>query len=200
MKKTLILLLIALCFANPVLWAADSPYRLKPGDTLEVRVTGHTDLTVVQTITPDGTVSLPMMGRTQASGKTFAELDGILKRGLSAYLKDPDVMVSLKPTSSPSSGPAPYFVTIHDLKTDTWEVHPVQTKDEVVAWAAGRSYDIIPVLGAPTAPPTSNLNTLVSGQTVLVHMGRTPDFWEEHWYKIVTAASIVVGIVVSLRH
>ena len=60
------------------LFAAE--YQLKPGDVLEIRIAGKGELTTKQPITPDGTISLPTVGRISLDGKTLNETDALLKR------------------------------------------------------------------------------------------------------------------------
>jgi polysaccharide export outer membrane protein len=71
MKKiTSFVLLFCLCcvFLIP---ASASEYVLAPNDQLEIKIIGQSDLDTKQTIAPDGSISLPLIGRILAGGKTM---------------------------------------------------------------------------------------------------------------------------------
>jgi protein involved in polysaccharide export with SLBB domain len=48
-----------------------SDYLLAPTDQLEIKIIGQSDLDTKQTIAPDGSISLPLIGRILAGGKTM---------------------------------------------------------------------------------------------------------------------------------
>jgi polysaccharide export outer membrane protein len=72
-----------------------TPYKLCPGDLLEVSVWKEEDLQKQVLVAPDGTISLPLVGAITAAGKTIAELRQIISEGLNNYIADPSVNVSL---------------------------------------------------------------------------------------------------------
>jgi polysaccharide export outer membrane protein len=76
-------------------FAAD--YVLAAGDTLEIKIINHKDLDTKQTITPDGTISLPLLGRIKAEGLTMSALDQYLSTEFSKYLEKPQVVTYLTP-------------------------------------------------------------------------------------------------------
>ncbi|MBN1504631.1 MAG: polysaccharide export protein [Candidatus Eisenbacteria bacterium] len=76
-------------------WEAEA-YRLQPGDEVEIRVLYNADLSTTTKILPDGTISVPIQGQTQAAGKTLVELEQEIARGMSDYLVDPKVTVIAK--------------------------------------------------------------------------------------------------------
>ena len=73
-----------------VLIQADD-YRLQPGDVVEVRIIGKSDLTTRQPLTPDGTLSLPAVCRVTLQGKTLAESDTLLTTKFATLIKNPQV-------------------------------------------------------------------------------------------------------------
>jgi polysaccharide export outer membrane protein len=77
--------------------AGDSTYLLGPGDVISIRVFGEEELTFEQVrLTDAGTVSYPFLGEVRAAGKTAAELEAIIIRGLMGdYLVDPKVSVRI---------------------------------------------------------------------------------------------------------
>lgn len=68
--------------ASPAL--AGDPYRLAPGDTVSVSVLNREDLTTEQTIRRNGTISMHLLGRIKAAGKTTEELESELKDRINA--------------------------------------------------------------------------------------------------------------------
>jgi len=71
------------------------PYKLSPGDVLEVSVWKEADLQKQVIIAPDGTISLPLVETIKAAGKTVTELKQIIAEKLNSYIADPAVNVSL---------------------------------------------------------------------------------------------------------
>ncbi|MGE4170814.1 MAG: polysaccharide biosynthesis/export family protein [Candidatus Margulisiibacteriota bacterium] len=192
MKSPIAQFLVVIFLTSPLL-AADPLYTLKPGDQVEVKVVGHSELNITQPITPDGTLSIPLVGRTKVAGKTLYELDTTLKKGLEPYIEKPVITVVLKPEEQKPPESPTYFVTFHNLKTNALETKTARSIDEVIGLVGGEPYTVL------LAPTTPALTDLKPGQTVVVNIGTAPDFWEQNWYKIVSAASVITGIVLSLR-
>ena len=178
------------CFATVSL--AETPYRLAAGDTLEIHVVGREELTTKQAITPDGTLSIPMLGRLHVAGKTLFELDSIVEGGLAKVVKSPNVVTYLIPkTETVSDAPLPIYVVLYDLKKETWDVKTAKTSQEALAWTAGKGFKI------NGQSPTQNV-TLKPGDIVQSETGSKPDFWESNWYKVLTSLAVVTGIVKTL--
>jgi protein involved in polysaccharide export with SLBB domain len=104
-------------------FAAD--YVLAAGDTLEIKIINHKDLDTKQTITPDGTISLPLLGRIKAEGLTMSALDQYLSTEFSKYLEKPQVVTYLTPR--------PIYVIQHDVKKNVWEVKEAKSVTEAKA-------------------------------------------------------------------
>lgn len=74
-------------------------YRINPGDELEIHVWREEQLQRVVKILPDGTFSFPLVGVVQAAGKTAAEVEAVITKGLiSQYFegKVPNVTVGVR--------------------------------------------------------------------------------------------------------
>lgn len=95
MKKVLaLLMLIMLC--GVVSAAADQPYRLGPGDELQIGVWGHEDLQAEVIILPDGTIFFPLINQVKLAGLTVMEAQRLLTEELAVYVKVPQVSVNVK--------------------------------------------------------------------------------------------------------
>lgn len=149
-------------------------YLLAPGDTLDVRVISKKDLDTKQAIAPDGTISLPFLGRVEAQGQTLKEFNSNLKSAFSKYIANAQVVVSLTPR--------PIYIIQHDVKKNIWDVKEAKSIDEAKA-LAGKNYD----------------KPIQYGDIVSVDVSQKPDFFEANWYKIITAGAVLVGIYATLN-
>jgi polysaccharide export outer membrane protein len=70
-----------------------SEYRLGPGDTLQVFVWNHPELTVTVPVRPDGMISTPLIAGVPAEGKTATQLAKDLETALAEYVRNPTVSV-----------------------------------------------------------------------------------------------------------
>jgi len=86
-------IMVALVLAGPALAAEQAMAR---GDTLGLEVVGESDLTGQYLVGDDGYVSLPLVGRLEAAGRTCSELGGQIKGALSRYLKNPVLTLSIR--------------------------------------------------------------------------------------------------------
>lgn len=75
---------------------ADEPYRIQPGDILEVSVWREPDLKEEVLVRPDGGLSFPLAGDHKAAGRTVEELRVALVESLGKFIPDPAVTVSVK--------------------------------------------------------------------------------------------------------
>lgn len=68
-------------------------YRIAPGDTLDIFVWRHPDLSSTVPVRPDGLISAPLLEEVPAAGKTPADLARELEEILATYLRNPSVTV-----------------------------------------------------------------------------------------------------------
>jgi polysaccharide export outer membrane protein len=102
-KKLSILLGVALCAAAATGQEAPPPeealasegYVIGETDVLNVRVAGEADLTGNYTVRLDGKIVFPYVGEVQAGGVPLAAFNRVLRDGLAAYYKDPQVTVEV---------------------------------------------------------------------------------------------------------
>ena len=81
--------------AQPV---ATVPYRINPGDELEILVWGDERLQRSVRVLPDGTFAFPLVGQVVAAGRLPSELERMITSGLQPQYRGqvPQVTVSVK--------------------------------------------------------------------------------------------------------
>jgi polysaccharide export outer membrane protein len=75
-------------------------YVIGETDVLNVRVAGEADLSGDYTVRFDGKIVFPYVGEIQAAGVPLPAFNRILRDGLSAYYKNPQVTVEVKTYNS----------------------------------------------------------------------------------------------------
>jgi polysaccharide export outer membrane protein len=70
-----------------------SEYIIGPGDVLRIFVWQNPDLTVTVPVRPDGRISVPLLQDVEAAQKTPPQLAEDIKKGLSVFIKEPEVTV-----------------------------------------------------------------------------------------------------------
>lgn len=81
--------------APGVVPADNANYSIGAGDSLQIYVWRHGDLTVTVPVRPDGKISTPLVEDLQAAGKTPTELARDIETVLAEYIKSPKVTVIL---------------------------------------------------------------------------------------------------------
>lgn len=74
---------------------APNGYTLGSGDNLRIDVFGDESMSGERQIAGDGTLTLPLIGRTEAAGLTTHELKEKLESQLTEYMRDPRVTVQM---------------------------------------------------------------------------------------------------------
>jgi protein involved in polysaccharide export with SLBB domain len=78
--------------------AAQTSYRLQPGDTLQVWIAQEPELTREVVIAPDGWLSFPLAGHIQSAGLSVSQLEAQLLERLKTYFNDrPNLTIMLRP-------------------------------------------------------------------------------------------------------
>ncbi len=91
-----ILAIFALLFSFLTEAAAQQPYRLQPGDTIEISVWQDPKLDRRVLVGPTGMISVPLAGHIRASGLTPQALEDVLRNRLQKNYSDRlDITVSL---------------------------------------------------------------------------------------------------------
>jgi protein involved in polysaccharide export with SLBB domain len=75
--------------------ASPNRYKVRLGDSLEIKVIGRPELTQAVTIAPDGTIIYPYVGEVSVAGDSLMQIITKLKVGLRNQLEKPQVLVSV---------------------------------------------------------------------------------------------------------
>ncbi len=78
------ILLVSLAVWHPVSSAAEQAYRLGAGDVIRVTIHRRADLSGTYRVGPDGTFSMPLLGRIEAASMSAAELESHVSRQVDA--------------------------------------------------------------------------------------------------------------------
>lgn len=80
--------------------ATDATYKIGPQDMLRIDVWKEPDISRTIPVRPDGKVSLPLLNDVQAAGLTSMELAGVIREGLTKYITNPQVTVTVTEINS----------------------------------------------------------------------------------------------------
>jgi polysaccharide biosynthesis/export protein len=85
----------------PYATVAGTPYRINPGDELEIHVWGDERLQRDVLVLPDGTFDFPLVGQVNAAGRLPSDIERVITIGLQPQYKGPvpTVTVSVKKAS-----------------------------------------------------------------------------------------------------
>ena len=88
-------------YVPPAATVAGTPYRINPGDELEILVWGDERLQRSVLVLPDGTFAFPLVGQVNAAGHLPIEIERVITTGLQPQYKGPvpQVTVSVKKAS-----------------------------------------------------------------------------------------------------
>ena len=105
------LLAIVLCFASAAcagpgnyVWyntlpaaGANAPsyYLINVGDTVDVRVLGHEEISVKEKVRADGRIAIPLIGEVEARGKRPSTLRAELEGRLKDFIVSPSVTITM---------------------------------------------------------------------------------------------------------
>jgi polysaccharide export outer membrane protein len=167
-----------------------TPYRINPGDEIEVYVWGEERLQRTIRVLPDGSFSFPLVGRLTGAGKLPSEVEADVSAGLAAQFRDrvPQVTVSVRTLAgfqvsvigkvrSPGSfNPGKYLNVLEAIGIAGGPSEFADTGNVLILRKEGRQ--LVPIRvrlngvlrGAPSASDlkTDGLPVLQSGDTVIV--------------------------------
>ena len=79
----------------PVFCAMAEPYKIGPGDVLDISVWKNPELTRQLVVLPDGTIHFPLVKEIMAQGLSVAQLEIKIKEKLEKYVPDPVLTISI---------------------------------------------------------------------------------------------------------
>jgi len=75
----------------------DGVYTLGPGDKLQIAVYGEDNLSSEQQVGPDGTITVPLIGRVPASGRTVSQVtDEVRAKLAEGFVQNPSVTITIQ--------------------------------------------------------------------------------------------------------
>ena len=88
--------------------AAQSDYRIQPGDRLQVEVLEDPDLDRTVLVLPDGSISFPLAGSIRVSGRSVDAVSRTLAAELASdFAVEPTVLVSVAALAPQGRGRSP---------------------------------------------------------------------------------------------
>lgn len=95
LMKKFLFTIVALLVATAA--TAQSEYRIRPGDTLQVEVLEDPSLNRSVLVLPDGSLSFPFAGSVRASGRTSGQVAGVIQQGIASnFASPPNVFVTVQ--------------------------------------------------------------------------------------------------------
>ena len=85
---------------NPAAAVADADYKIGPQDMVRVDVWKEPEISRTIPVRPDGKISLPLLNDVQAAGLTAIQLSNSIHDGLTKYLNNPQVTVTVTEINS----------------------------------------------------------------------------------------------------
>ncbi len=93
MKKTMVVVSVAMFNIFWVVQLFAAPFTLGPGDIIEVSVWKDPELTKQVIVQPDGFISFPLIGQVKAGGRTISDVQKEISQKLAEYISSPTVTV-----------------------------------------------------------------------------------------------------------
>jgi polysaccharide export outer membrane protein len=84
-----------LATAGQSLANTEGDFRIGVDDRVQVTVWRNPELSGILTVRPDGKITVPLIGDVEASGRAPSEVAENIKRQLSSYVRDPNVVVTV---------------------------------------------------------------------------------------------------------
>lgn len=148
-------------------------YTIQVGDTLAVQIINRKDLNTRQLISPDGTISLPLIGRYHVQGKSLETLDAELSTKFAAYIKNPVVVVQIDQLKKSSSNSDLFYITLVDSEKGTVEVKTAKNISEAIAWTAGKPYQAYRLNESGQKTLLKGDSKLIPGDVIVIDLVRT---------------------------
>jgi polysaccharide biosynthesis/export protein len=118
--------------AAPTLATTDQDYHIGPQDVVQIDVWKETEISRTIPVRPDGKISLPLLNDVQAAGLTAMQLAGNIREGLTKYLNNPQVTVTVTQINSRR-----VFVTGEVLRSGALPLLPNMTLLQALSSSGG---------------------------------------------------------------
>ncbi len=126
---------------QPLAAPSQEPQAVSPGytigvdDVLDINVLQPEKISTTVTVAPDGTINFPYIGSRQVKGKSIAEAQDVIQRGLAdGYMRYPVVSISLRESRSRK-----FFVYGEVVKPGTYALDESTTVLRAISMAGGFS-------------------------------------------------------------
>jgi len=107
LRKIISLLLIVIVFFDTstlfsleLTRMMESSYNISSGDVISISVSPAEEFSREVSVSPDGTIDLPLLGNLKVSGMSTSSLEKLLTDKFSKYISSPKISVSIKRFSS----------------------------------------------------------------------------------------------------
>lgn len=122
--------------------SAQTGYRVKSGDSLNVEVLEDASLNRTVLVLPDGSISVPLAGSVQAAGRTTGELAARIAAGIAPnFAAEPNVFVSVATLGLPTGVATAATIDVYLLgevnQAGALEVSPGTTLLQALSQAGG---------------------------------------------------------------
>jgi protein involved in polysaccharide export with SLBB domain len=154
----------------PVPVEAESPYRIQPGDELEIRFFHTPDQNLTLPVRPDGFISLPLVYEVRAAGRTAEELRRELVERCSKELAEPEIAVIVRSFTG-------YFVHVGGevMKPGVLQLSGSRTVLQAVFEAGGFKPTASPLDAFVVRRTPEGTHTLVTANLAAVLTGESGD-------------------------
>jgi polysaccharide export outer membrane protein len=148
---------------------APTGYPIGTGDVIGIDVFGFNNLTSQMPIAPDGTITAPLIGKTQVANMSLEDARTHIARQYGRFIRSPQVQVSLKTTQA-----SRVSIMGEVTKPGFYPIsHQGMLLTELLSEAGGRSPNAgsrIILLPAPRILPDSGSNQVISNQQTVPEM------------------------------
>jgi polysaccharide biosynthesis/export protein len=79
---------------------SDQQYTVQPGDVLQIAVVGESEVSGSVTVSQDGSILIPIVGRVPAAGTTIPVLTERVTQALKQYIREPQVAITIAQTAT----------------------------------------------------------------------------------------------------
>jgi len=167
--------LFSFCLINIFPWVAPSiaqeeppDYLIGPNDILNIHVWREPELTRDVTVTPDGRITFPLIGKIMAQGKTVTELKEIITKKLKNFITAPEVTVIVNESLSRTvyiigtvNEPGPY-----PLSPNMTVLQALSTAGGFTEWADTKNIQIVRRDGKKEVQLRFNYKKFISGKNL----------------------------------